>query len=297
MWKKTLLAAALLTGLSGQAVAETTDGQTKELQSQLSSAQAEISKLQTALNDAMQTNADLKTELKTIKADHPDLERAKQQSRHFQMIRDQLEKLNIEAFNINRSPVPGLYEVSSSAGLIYSSPTATHLMFGTLYKSDQSSVINLSDQSLAVIRKERLGEFEKDMIVYPAKDEKHVITVFTDTDCGYCRKLHREMKDYNDLGITVRYLAFPRGGEQSKTYRDMVSIWCAEDQREAMDIAKNGKSIDSKTCENTVLAQYQLGGAFGVNGTPAIVLQDGSLQPGYVPAERLKMLLDSQKVQ
>jgi len=142
------------------------------------------------------------------------------------------------------------------------------------------------------LRQKKLKAFEKEMIVYKAPQEKHVITVFTDTSCGYCQKLHSEMADYNRLGITVRYLAFPRGGIKSATYNTMVSIWCADDQKLAMDNAKKRREIAPETCKNTVKEQYELGLFFGVNGTPAIILEDGSLKPGYLPADRLVQMLE-----
>jgi thiol:disulfide interchange protein DsbC len=161
---------------------------------------------------------------------------------------------------------------------------------------------------MAKLRIKQLASFEDDMIVFKAKDEKHVVTVFTDTSCGYCRKLHHELytyqeknpqtkkletlPGYTDLGITVRYLAFPRGGVDSPAYGQMQSVWCSEDKAAAIGEAKNGKAISPVACKNNVLQQYQLGEAFGVRGTPAMVLEDGSMLPGYRPPAALLEFLD-----
>ncbi|MCE0557563.1 MULTISPECIES: bifunctional protein-disulfide isomerase/oxidoreductase DsbC [Motilimonas] len=292
MWKKTLIAVALIGGLNAHVMAETTDGQTKALQAQLSSAEQRVAQLEQALNEQNQKNSDLTTELRALKAEHPDLEAAREQSQHFEMIREQLATIEVKPFSLERSIIPSMYEVKTDRGVIYSNPTGRYLLFGNLFEVVNTEVTNLTEQSLAKLRAEQLKAFEKDMIVYPAKDEKFVVTVFTDTDCGYCQKLHHEMADYNKAGITIRYLAFPRGGERSQTYRDMVSIWCSEDQRASMNAAKNREDIPAKTCDNNVLKQYELGGMFGVNGTPAMVLSDGTMQPGYVPADRLSALLE-----
>ncbi|MGL5148470.1 MAG: bifunctional protein-disulfide isomerase/oxidoreductase DsbC, partial [Plesiomonas shigelloides] len=132
---------------------------------------------------------------------------------------------------------------------------------------------------------------EDKMLVYKARDEKHVVTVFTDITCGYCRKLHQEMADYNKLGITVRYLAFPRQGVPSANASQMQAVWCAKDPLKAMDDAQNGKSVGEAECDANIASQYQLGNAFGINGTPAIVLGDGSVIPGYqAPAALLEVL-------
>jgi thiol:disulfide interchange protein DsbC len=128
-------------------------------------------------------------------------------------------------------------------------------------------------------------------IEFKAKNEKFVVTVFTDTDCGYCRKLHNEIQDYLDAGITIHYLAYPRGGENSETFNTLESIWCSKDKPGAMTKAKSGSEVSVAKCDNSVAAQYQLGQSFGVTGTPALVLPDGTLIPGYQPAAALAATL------
>jgi thiol:disulfide interchange protein DsbC len=209
-------------------------------------------------------------------------------------ITKKLNTLEISVNSINPAVVDGLYEVLTNRGVYYVSKNAQFLVHGSIYDLD-NQMENVTEKSLTVLRQDKLKGFEKDMIVYKAEQEKHVITVFTDISCGYCQKLHSEMADYNNQGITVRYLAFPRGGLSSGTYNSMVSIWCAEDPKLAMDKAKSRKQIDPKTCQNTVKEQYELGQFFGVTGTPALVLEDGSLQPGYLPADRLIKLLEQSK--
>ena len=118
------------------------------------------------------------------------------------------------------------------------------------------------------------------------------VLVFTDTDCGYCRKLHQEMADYNALGIEVRYVAYPRAGLGSPTYERMVSAWCAAEPLAALTRLKNGDSIPSKTCVNPVADQYELGQQIGLSGTPTIVLADGRMLPGYTPAAQLAEILE-----
>ena len=119
-----------------------------------------------------------------------------------------------------------------------------------------------------------------------------MLTVFTDIDCPYCAKLHREVPQLNKNGITVEYLMFPRAGLGTPSFKKAVSMWCAEDNNKSMTEAKEGRPIDNKTCENPIKAQYQLGQELGVRGTPALITKTGKLIPGYVPADRLtKMLL------
>ena len=138
-----------------------------------------------------------------------------------------------------------------------------------------------------------LSKIDEDrMIVYGPDDAKHTITVFTDIDCGFCRRLHSEMDQYNKQGIAIRYLFYPRAGIGSDSYNKAVSVWCADDRHAAMDAAKAGKDIPSKTCDNPVEAHYELGQQMRVQGTPALVLSDGEIVPGYVPPAKLRRALD-----
>ena len=153
---------------------------------------------------------------------------------------------------------------------------------------------NLTDKALAKLRLEGIDKFKDSMIVFPAKDEKHRITVFTDTTCGYCKKLHAQMDDYNKLGITVQYLGFPRGGLYSQSFDNLQNVWCADDQQKAMTAYKSGSSVDSKACSTKIAQHYELGQAAGVTGTPAIILDDGSMIGGYKPPQALIKDLQAQ---
>lgn len=200
------------------------------------------------------------------------------------------ETLGLKVSKVKQSAITDFYEVSTNQGVLYLRSDRQYMFYGNLY-SLKSGVTNLTQQSQAVQRKSQLVQFEKDMIIFPAKNEKHVVTVFTDVSCGYCKKLHQEIKDYNDLGITVRYLAFPRGGPKSKSFDQMQQVWCSSDQRGSLTRVKQGVPVQSEAlsrrCDKTIQQQYDLGVAFGVNGTPAIVLDDGRMLPGYYPAKDL----------
>ncbi|PSW42805.1 bifunctional protein-disulfide isomerase/oxidoreductase DsbC [Photobacterium leiognathi] len=211
-------------------------------------------------------------------------------------ISQQLEKVGLTPSSIASSPIPGLNEVATERGVIYTTDDGKYFVVGHLYENSGAQPVNLTEQKMAKMNKDKIAAMEKDMIVYPAKNEKYVVTVFTDTSCGYCRKLHNEIKGYNDEGITVRYLAFPRGGERSGNFNQMSAIWGAKDRAKAMDDAKSGNFDESKITPrpDLVRAQYELGVAMGVNGTPAIVLADGTMIPGYQPPAALRQLLDSQ---
>jgi thiol:disulfide interchange protein DsbC len=194
--------------------------------------------------------------------------------------------------SIKASPLSGIYEVAYGAQFFYVSADGRYLLNGDMV--DLKGQMNLTEQRRSVVRVDALNKLgEKNMVVYSPKGKpKHVITVFTDAVCGYCRKLHSGMKEMNDLGIKVRYLAYPRAGVGSPSYDKAVSVWCAKDRNKAMDAVKAGQELSKATCQNSVAEQLALGGTVGVQGTPAIVLEDGRLIPGYMPPQRLLQVLE-----
>lgn len=201
---------------------------------------------------------------------------------------------NMKPDSIVETPINGLYEVMFGARLLYVSEDGRYLMQGTLI--DVKGRENLTEPRVAQAKikaVEAVGE--KNMLIYGPDDAKHTVTVFTDIDCGYCRKLHAEMDQINQNGIRVRYLLYPRTGKNSESYNKAVSAWCADDPKTALTTAKQGKSIPQRTCDNPVDEHLDLGRVFALQGTPALVLDDGEMIPGYVPADRLKTMLDQRK--
>lgn len=201
-------------------------------------------------------------------------------------IEQKMRSIGLQVNEINDSKIAGLKEVISNRGIFYVSNDGQYLVAGRMFDMD-NGMTNLTDKALAKLRLEGIKEFKDSMIVFPAENEKHRITVFTDTTCGYCKKLHGQMDDYNKLGITVQYLGFPRGGLQSTSYDNLQNVWCAADQQGAMTAFKSGSSVSSKACATKVAQHYELGQAAGVTGTPAIILDDGSLIGGYKPPRAL----------
>ncbi|EHD23094.1 MULTISPECIES: bifunctional protein-disulfide isomerase/oxidoreductase DsbC [Brenneria] len=202
-------------------------------------------------------------------------------------IKQTMTRLGMPAAEIQPSPLSGMKTVLTDSGAFYISDDGKHLIQGPLYDVGGKAPLNVTNQLL----KGKMDALREQMIVYQAPQEKHVITVFTDITCGYCHKLHEQMKDYNALGITVRYLAFPRQGLNSQAEKDMQSIWCVANRNKAFDDALKGEEISPATCKTPIAAHYQLGVQFGVQGTPAIVLEDGTVVAGYQgPKEMLAML-------
>ena len=209
--------------------------------------------------------------------------------------------LGLQVDEVIQTQLPGIALVMTEQGIFYSSYDGQFFIQGKIYQVGEQAgnVTNLADASLAKMRLNGLDKFANDMIVYPAKNEKHVVTIFTDITCGYCRKLHAQMDEYNAKGITVRYLAYPRSGvldqsgELSKGFQDLRSIWCHEDPKMALTKAKLGSTIAQRICDKPIEAEFNFGRKIGVNGTPAIILANGMMIPGYQDPDKLSAMLES----
>lgn len=191
--------------------------------------------------------------------------------------------------NVLPIEVPGMFAIELSGGaILYGTADGKHFFSGELFVVEED-LLNLTERRRDEKRNLLMAQQPLDeMIVFPATSEKlGYVQVFTDVDCGYCRKLHDEMAQINELGIEVRYLAYPRAGMDSETYDKMVSAWCSKEPQKSLTQLKAGKDIREASCQNPIADQFSLGQQIGINGTPAIVLSDGRLLPGYLPADRL----------
>lgn len=198
-------------------------------------------------------------------------------------LKNKLEKLGVKDIEIQSSPIKGLRTVISDQGVFYAEDGGEYLLQGNIYKLSDKGISNISNNVLM----DKLNALTSEMIVYPAKNEKHVVTVFMDITCHYCHLLHQQIKEYNDLGITVRYLAFPRGGVETKTASQMEAIFTAKDPAFALNEAENGNLPKELKTPNIVKKHYNLGIQFGVNGTPTIVTSKGEIIGGYLKPREL----------
>lgn len=188
--------------------------------------------------------------------------------------------------DITATDAKNVFRIALQGSFVYAYVDGDLVLIGDLLNTATKE--NLGDIAKAEVTAEKIANVPVEkMIVYGPKDAKRHITVFTDIDCGYCRKLHREVPELNAAGVQVRYLAFPRSGIGQDSYKKYVSVWCNADQQEALTMAKAGESVPSATCDNPITESYNLGRAVGVSGTPTIIMDDGTLTPGYVPFAQL----------
>lgn len=194
---------------------------------------------------------------------------------------------------VRPTPMPGIYEVQSGMNFGYVSLDGRYLIEGDL--NDLASGERLTEVHRRSARRDLMATMSADQsILFAPKDvpTKYTVTVFTDIDCGYCRKLHEHIAEYNAVGIAVRYLFFPRSGPDTDSFYKAEKVWCAADRRAALTQAKLGPGYEGdKSCANPVLAHLKLAAQLGLRGTPAIVLPDGELIPGYQTPDALVKIL------
>jgi len=198
---------------------------------------------------------------------------------------------NATSIAISETPIEGILMVQIGGDVIYATADGRYMIQGRVIDLDTRE--DLTEGAKSGMRRELLTSIDtsKQISFAPEKPE-YELTVFTDIDCGYCRKLHAQVEEYNEQGIAIRYMAFPRAGIGSRSYEKFVAVWCSDDQQAAMTQAKGGAEPDPLQCENPIANQYQLGQELGVTGTPALLTPDGQLIPGYVPPEQLRQRLD-----
>ncbi|MBE5316341.1 MAG: DsbC family protein [Xanthomonadales bacterium] len=208
-------------------------------------------------------------------------------------VRGAIESLvpNAKIDGIAESVVPNLYEVTIEGRVVYVTADGRYLVQGSLF--DIPNRVDITEASRAKVRREALAQVTTGRIAFAPPDPKYTLTVFTDIDCGYCRKLHEHITEYNSAGIAIEYLFFPRAGIGSESYQKAVSVYCSTNQQKAMTDAKAGQPLDIKECENPIADQYTLSQQIGVTGTPAIFTEDGTQLGGYLPPDQLIQRLEA----
>ncbi|MFS4412793.1 bifunctional protein-disulfide isomerase/oxidoreductase DsbC [Providencia sp. T47] len=205
------------------------------------------------------------------------------------VIRDTLEKYNMVVEVIKPSPIVGLNVVETSTGVVYITDDGKYLLQGPIYDMSGKNPVNISNQPLL----KKVEALKDEMIIFKAPQEKYVVTVFTDISCGYCKKLHESVDELNRQGVTVCYLAYPRQGADSDVGKKMASIWCNGLQQKALTQAFKGEDVAIiDDCKIDLSKHMSVGNLFKVTGTPAIILPDGQMLPGYMKPDALVQLLN-----
>ena len=197
---------------------------------------------------------------------------------------------------IEPSPIPGIYAVYyGDLQPIYVTQDGSFFIYGVIYKINVNSISNITEKSIAERRKLILQNIpSEELISFKSSNEQFSVIVFTDVDCGYCRKLHNQIDEYNSLGISINYAAFPRSGLGTSAFTKMVGAWCSNNPKDSMTKLKNNLTLDISFCENQpVSKQYIIGKKLGVDGTPSFFSMDGEMFPGYIEPEELLLRLKS----
>ena len=188
---------------------------------------------------------------------------------------------------VRETPIAGLYEVSINGFMAYMSADGSYIFQGDII--ERESMRNLTKFSTLESIK------DSDTIVFSPKGKaKYTLTIFTDVDCGYCRKLHNEVPKLNENGVKVRYLLFPRAGPDSGSAKKLENVWCSKNQQQALTLAKQGNALPDKKCDNPIKEHLQIGRRLGLRGTPFILTGNGSPINGFAEADRLLSILQSE---
>jgi thiol:disulfide interchange protein DsbC len=198
------------------------------------------------------------------------------------------------AEDLRAAPIPGLYEYTHGTEIVYVTADGRYAISGDLY--DLKSNADLTEAHRREVRLKMLAAFPEDqMLIFGPKDPKYTVTVLTDVDCAYCRKLHSQIADYNRLGVRVRYMLYPRTGPNTVAWTKAEQVWCSPDRNDAFTRATQGQELKAKACPNNpVASSYAMGKDFSLQGTPSIVLADGEMLDGYLPPDVLVQRLKDQ---
>lgn len=193
----------------------------------------------------------------------------------------------IEPDDVGPSPIDGWYTIHKGSIVAYISADGRYLLQGDLVDLDLQE--NLSENVRNESRRELIASVtDEQTIVFSPDEVKYSVSVFTDIDCTYCRRLHAQIDQYLANGIEVRYLMYPRNGPASASWTAAEQVWCASDQQNALTMAKLDKEFPTNECDASIVQDhYVMGRDVGLSGTPAIVLDDGTLIAGYLAPDQL----------
>jgi len=204
----------------------------------------------------------------------------------------------IQVTKVAETPMKDVYYVKVAGGpILYTNADGSYFIQGDLVEVQSGRFSSWAEKTFVGDRIELVKSIDpKSTINFsPDGERKAVMYVFTDADCGYCRKLHAEISQLNEFGIEVRYLAYPRAGIGSSAYKKMVSAWCADDPNKAMTQIKSGQRIPEIMCEGHPVNEHmEIVQELGLSGTPAVLFMDGTIIPGYRPAADFAKILGVQ---
>ncbi|RPG42759.1 MAG: DsbC family protein [Gammaproteobacteria bacterium TMED112] len=213
-------------------------------------------------------------------------------------LKDKIEKILPSGLPINfieASSIPGFYVVNvANNQILYVSKSLEFVLAGEVIQLKEGQITSLNDVYQTKFIKDIVSTIDtNESINFISNNEKYKLTVFTDISCGYCRLLHSEIDSYLDEGLTINYLAFPRDGLTGNVYKNMVSAWCSQDQRQSLSDLKKGEEIKQIECPNPVSDHFRKGSLLGITGTPTIILEDGRMFSGYMPANELIKIIEN----
>jgi len=194
--------------------------------------------------------------------------------------------------NAEESPIPGLYQFAQGAEVFYISADGRYVMQGEMI--DLQTQNNVTEAFRASERVKALTQLDpKTMISVMPNAPQYQVTVFIDVDCPYCRVMQQNILEYTQRGIAIRYLAFPRSGPESVAALRMSQVWCSPDRLSALLLAETDQPLPNSRgdCTNIIRDHFATGLRMGIASTPSVILEDGTLIPGFVAPANLEAIL------
>jgi len=197
---------------------------------------------------------------------------------------------------VSKTPIAGLYEVRIGTDILYTDELANHIIEGSLYDTRTHT-----DLTKARVDKLTAIDFAqlplKDAIVLKQGSGSRKLVVFADPNCGYCKRLEKDLVNVKD--VTIYTFVIPiLGADSAVKARD---IWCAKDNGKVWRTwmttgAVPPKSMDPKCDTSALDRNLAMSRKYKVNGTPALVFENGTRVPGAIGVDQIeKQLASGQK--
>ncbi len=205
-------------------------------------------------------------------------------------IKDRLEKDYPQLgkiMQVNKAPVPGLYEVVTGEHLFYTDEKAQYVIDGSIY--ELRTMRNLTDERARKLFAVDFSTLPFDAAIKQVKgDGKRKLFIFTDPNCGFCKRLEGELQKVTNITIyRLLYPIFPGSDEKAR------NVWCSKDRNAAWEaLMLRGVAPPAAKCDAPLAKAMEWGRKLKVSGTPTLIFADGSQAPGYMPAADLEQALD-----
>lgn len=192
--------------------------------------------------------------------------------------------------DVHATAIDGIYEVVMGKNIGYTNSEGRYFMFGHIF--DMTTQQDVTQQRIDALNVVNFAQLPLEDAIKTVRGKgQRVLAVFSDPDCPYCRKLEHELPRLDN--VTIYTFLMPLDGLHPESSKKAKAIWCSTNQSQALDnYMMNDEMPDmSKTCDNPIERNVQLGQKLNINGTPTLISGDGRVLPGMAPADQLEKFI------